>query len=65
MSYLLLRIRDSKHFANPLRQRLKSRHRNGASREIIARMRDADAGLKNDRGKRRAAKRRAEKAASE
>jgi hypothetical protein len=36
------RIRDNKHFANLLRQRLNSRHGNGALREILARMSDAE-----------------------
>jgi hypothetical protein len=63
------RICDNKHFANPLRQRLKSRHGNGALREMLARMSDAElieAYLRNERqGREHVAKRLAEKGTSE
>ena len=36
------RIKDNKHFASLLRRRLESRHRNGALRETLARMSDAE-----------------------
>jgi hypothetical protein len=59
------RIRDNKHFASLLRQRLKSRHGNGALREILARLTDAElieTYLRNERqGRDHIAKRQAEK----
>jgi hypothetical protein len=63
------RIRENKHFASMLRRRLESRHGNGALRETLARMSDAElieTYLRNERqGREHAAKRRAEKAAGE
>lgn len=59
------RIRDNAHFARLLRQRLESRHGNGALRETLARMSDSElieAYLNNERLGREHAKRRAEKA---
>ena len=62
------RIRDNAHFARLLRQRLESRHGNGALRETLAQMTDAeliDLWLRNERqGQEYAAKRRAAKEAS-
>lgn len=58
------RIRDNAHFARLLRQRLESRHGNGALRETLARMSDSElieAYLNNERLGREHAKRRAEK----
>jgi hypothetical protein len=59
------RIRDNAHFARLLRQRLESRHGNGALRETLARLSDQeliDSYLANEaRGREHAAKRRAEK----
>lgn len=64
-----MRIRDNKHFASLLRRRLESRHGNGALREMLARMTDAelvDAWLKNEQqGRENAAKRHSERAANE
>jgi len=63
------RIRENKHFASMLRRRLESRHGNGALRDTLARMSDAElieTYLRNERqGREHAAKRRAEKAAGE
>jgi hypothetical protein len=63
------RIRDNKHFATLLRRRLESRNGNCALRERLARMSDSElieAYLRNERlGRERAAKRLAEKGASE
>jgi hypothetical protein len=60
------RIRENAHFARLVRQRLESRHGNGALREALARMSDSElieAYLNNERlGREHAAKRRAEKA---
>ena len=60
------RIRENAHFARLLRQRLESRHGNGALRETLARMSDSElieAYLQNEqRGREHAARRRAEKA---
>ncbi len=59
------RIRDNAHFARLLRQRLESRHGNGALREMLARMSDQeliDVWLRNERqGRDHAAKLRTEK----
>lgn len=59
------RIRDNAHFARLLRQRLESRHGNGALRETLSRMTDAeliDVWLRNEQqAKDYAAKRRVEK----
>ncbi len=58
------RIRDNAHFARLLRQRLESRHGNGALREALARMSDSElieAYLNNERLGREHANRRAEK----
>ena len=59
------RIRENAHFARLLRQRLESRHGNGALREMLARLSDQeliDSYLANEaRGREHAAKRRAEK----
>ncbi len=58
------RIRENAHFARLLRQRLESRHGNGALRETLARMSDSElieAYLNNERLGREHAKRRAEK----
>jgi hypothetical protein len=59
------RIRENAHFARLLRQRLESRHGNGALRETLARMSDSElieAYLNNERlGREHAAKRRAAK----
>jgi len=61
-----IRIRENAHFARLLRQRLESRHGNGALREMLAQMTDAeliDVWLRNEQqAKEHAAKRRAEKA---
>jgi hypothetical protein len=63
------RIRDNAHFARLLRQRLESRHGNGALREMLAQMTDQeliDVWLRNEQqGKDHAAKRRAEKEANQ
>jgi hypothetical protein len=63
------RIKDNKHFASLLRKRLESRHGNGALRETLARMSDAElieTYLRNEQqGREHAAKLRAEKGASE
>jgi hypothetical protein len=63
-----VRIRDNAHFARLLRQRLESRHGNGALRETLARMSDAElieAYLNNERqGREHSAKLLAEKGAS-
>ena len=63
------RIRDNAHFARLLRQRLESRHGNGALRETLARMSDQeliDVWLRNEQqGKDHVAKRRAEKEANQ
>jgi hypothetical protein len=63
------RIRENGHFARLLRQGLESRHGNGALREMLARMTDAElieAYLRNEEQRRNdVARRRAEKAASE
>jgi hypothetical protein len=63
------RIGDNAHFARLLRQRLESRHGNGALRETLAQMSDQeliDSWLRNEQqGKDHAAKRRAEKNATE
>jgi hypothetical protein len=63
------RIRDNAHFARLLRQRLESRHGNGALRETLARMSDSElieAWLRNEQqAKDYAAKRRAAKEAGE
>jgi|HubBroStandDraft_1064217.scaffolds.fasta_scaffold551078_1 hypothetical protein len=63
------RIRDNAHFARLLRRRLESRHGNGALRETLARMSDAElieTYLRNERqGREHAAKLRAKKGASE
>jgi hypothetical protein len=63
------RIRENAHFARLLRQRLESRHGNGALRETLARMTDAeliDTWLRNEQqAKDYAARRRTEKAVSE
>jgi hypothetical protein len=63
------RIRDNKHFASLLRLRLKSRHGNGALREMLARISDAElieTYLRNERqGREYVAKRLAGKGASE
>ncbi len=63
------RIRDNAHFARLMRQRLESRHGNGALREMLARMTDAElveVYLRNEeQGRNHVARRRAEKAASE
>jgi hypothetical protein len=60
-----IRIRENAHFARLLRQRLESRHGNGALREMLARLSDQeliDSYLANEaRGREHAAKRRAEK----
>jgi hypothetical protein len=59
------RIRENAHFARLLRQRLESRHGNGALSETLARMSDSElieAYLNNERLGREHAKRRAEKA---
>ena len=60
------RIRSNQHFASLLRQRLKSRHGNGALREMLARMSDAElieTYLRNEQqGREHVAKRLAEKA---
>jgi SOS response regulatory protein OraA/RecX len=59
------RIRENKHFASLLRQRLKSRHGNGALRERLAQMSDSELiemYLRNERqGREHSAKQRAEK----
>jgi hypothetical protein len=64
-----VRIKDNKHFASLLRRRLESRHGNGALRETLARMSDAElieTYLRNEqRGREHAAKLRAEKRESE
>ncbi len=58
-----IRIRENAHFARLLRQRLESRHGNGALRETLARMTDAeliDVWLRNEQqSKEHAAKQRA------
>ena len=63
------RIRENAHFARILRQRLESRHGNGALRETLALLSDEeliDAWLRNEQQKKdHAAKRRAEKDATE
>lgn len=63
------RIRDDKHFATLLRRRLESRSGNGALRQRLARMCDSElieTYLPNERlGREHAAKRLAEKGASE
>jgi hypothetical protein len=63
------RFRDNAHFTRLLRQRLESRHGNGALRETLARMTNAElieAYLRNeDQGRNHVARRRAEKKASE
>jgi hypothetical protein len=63
------RIRDNAHFACLLRQRLESRHGNGALRETLARMSDQElieVWLRNERQSREhAAKLRAEKDCAE
>jgi hypothetical protein len=63
------RIRENTHFARLLRQRLESRHGNGALREMLARLSDEeliDVWLRNEQqGKEHAAKRRAEMAGRE
>jgi hypothetical protein len=56
------RIRENAHFARLLRQRLESRHGNGALRETLARMSDSElieAYLNHERLGREHAKRRA------
>jgi hypothetical protein len=62
------RIRENTHFARLLRQRLESGHGNGALREMLAQMTDAeliDVWLRNEQqAKDYAAKRRAEKQTS-
>jgi hypothetical protein len=62
------RIRDNKHFASLLRRRLESRHGNGALRETLARMTDAElieVYLANEKqGRQHAAKLRAERVVS-
>jgi hypothetical protein len=59
------RIRENKHFASLLRKRLESRNGNGALRETLARMSDAElieTYLRNERqGREHAANLRAEK----
>jgi hypothetical protein len=59
------RIRENKHFASLLRRRLESRNGNGALRETLARMSDAElieTYLRNERqGREHAANLRAEK----
>ena len=59
------RIRENVHFARLLRQRLESRHGNGALREILARLSDQeliDVWLRNEQqGNDHAAQLRAEK----
>ncbi len=61
------RIRENAHFARLLRQRLESRHGNGALRETLAQMTDAeliDVWLRNEQqSKEYTAKRRAAKEA--
>jgi hypothetical protein len=63
------RIRDNKHFASLLRQRLKSGHGNGALREMLARLTNdelIEGYLRNERhGREHVAKRLAGKGASE
>ena len=63
------RIRENAHFARLLRQRLESRHGNGALRETLAQMTDqelVDVWLRNEQqGKDHAAKRRAEQEANQ
>jgi hypothetical protein len=59
------RIRENAHFARLLRQRLESRHGNGALGETLAWMSDSElieAYLNNEKLGREHAKRRAEKA---
>ena len=59
------RIRENKHFASLLRRRLESRNGNGALRETLVRMSDAElieTYLRNERqGREHAANLRAEK----
>ena len=62
------RIRDNKHFASLLRRRLESRHGNGALRETLLRMTDAElieVYLANEKqGREHAAKLRSERVVS-
>jgi hypothetical protein len=63
------RIKSNPHFADLLRKRLESRHGNGALRETLARMSDAqliETYLRHERqGREHAAQLRAAKGASE
>jgi hypothetical protein len=64
-----IRIRENAHFARLLRQRLESRHGNGALRETLALLSDSeliDVWLRNEEQKKdHAAKRHAEKEANQ